>query len=232
MQFNALVYTEDAGRYHVTVPDLPGLHAEGLSADDALQHAQSALTTHLQALINEGVELPHPTRMINIKKHIPEGAEYSAIVFDIDLDGIVNPVERINVAFRRLTLEMVDGKAESLGMNRSEFLAFAAANTDGYVAQHFGSAYFVKDGRGKNRTNEERKVSLGAVLNTFPHHRKTWFPNPPTFGGVKPTNQVSPYRHVVIEVSPGIEFRGFSKPGFWILEGVSPEEFERLMPRA
>ena len=45
---------QDEGGYHVYAPDLPGLHTEGDSLDEATANAQEALELYVEGLREEG----------------------------------------------------------------------------------------------------------------------------------------------------------------------------------
>jgi predicted RNase H-like HicB family nuclease len=42
------------GGYHVYAPDLPGLHTQGASLDDATQNAEEALALYVEGLREDG----------------------------------------------------------------------------------------------------------------------------------------------------------------------------------
>lgn len=48
---------EEGGGYHVYAPDLPGLHTQGNSLDDAIANAQEALELYVEGLREEGRSL-------------------------------------------------------------------------------------------------------------------------------------------------------------------------------
>lgn len=45
---------QDEGGYHVYAPDLPGLHTQGESLDDATAQAEEALRLYVELLRDEG----------------------------------------------------------------------------------------------------------------------------------------------------------------------------------
>ncbi|MGI8553457.1 MAG: type II toxin-antitoxin system HicB family antitoxin [Dehalococcoidia bacterium] len=47
--------------YVVIVPELPGCFSQGTTVDEALEHAQEAITGHLEALAITGQEIPEET---------------------------------------------------------------------------------------------------------------------------------------------------------------------------
>jgi predicted RNase H-like HicB family nuclease len=48
---------QDEGGYHVYAPDLPGLHTQGDSLDDATDNAREALELYVEGLRDEGRSL-------------------------------------------------------------------------------------------------------------------------------------------------------------------------------
>lgn len=46
------------GGYHVYAPDLPGLHTQGDSIEDATANAREALKLYVEGLRDDGLELP------------------------------------------------------------------------------------------------------------------------------------------------------------------------------
>jgi predicted RNase H-like HicB family nuclease len=48
---------EEAGGYHVYAPDLPGLHTQGDTLEDATANAQEALELYVEGLREEGRSL-------------------------------------------------------------------------------------------------------------------------------------------------------------------------------
>lgn len=53
-----LVFTPDEdGGYHVYAPDLPGLHTQGSSLEDATANAREALALYVEGLLEDGLSL-------------------------------------------------------------------------------------------------------------------------------------------------------------------------------
>jgi len=53
-----LIFTpEEEGGYHVYAPDLPGLHTQGDSLEEAVANAREALALHLEGLQEAGLSL-------------------------------------------------------------------------------------------------------------------------------------------------------------------------------
>jgi predicted RNase H-like HicB family nuclease len=48
---------QEEGGYHVYAPDLPGLHTQGDSLDEAVANAEEALDLHIEGLREQGRSL-------------------------------------------------------------------------------------------------------------------------------------------------------------------------------
>ena len=56
--FTIILYPNENGCYTVTVPVLPGCISQGDTREEALEHAQEAITGFLEALRIEGLPIP------------------------------------------------------------------------------------------------------------------------------------------------------------------------------
>ncbi|HYF23190.1 MAG TPA: type II toxin-antitoxin system HicB family antitoxin [Caulobacteraceae bacterium] len=112
---------EDGG-WGVWFPDLPGCVSAGDTADEAVREAEDALALHLEALIEEGIELPIARGIEQMD--MAEAAEAVGKV----LIGAEEPdlSERVNVMLPRSLLGRIDRRASEKGLSRSAFLAMAA----------------------------------------------------------------------------------------------------------
>lgn len=123
------------GRYDVTFADLPGCTASGANLEDAIASATEALSGHLEAMMNEGEELPAPSTYEECHKidlsyldkgeDEPEGVIYQYIVADIQKKKKAVPPVRINISVRQNLLERIDTVAKDLGISRSALIALA-----------------------------------------------------------------------------------------------------------
>jgi len=57
-RYRVEVTTDNTGWVSVTVPALPGLHAEAHTREQALQFAANAVTSHLKSLAETGKDVP------------------------------------------------------------------------------------------------------------------------------------------------------------------------------
>jgi predicted RNase H-like HicB family nuclease len=60
---------QDEGGYHVYAPDLPGLHTQGETLEEATEHAREALELYVEGLREEG--RPLDTGVVRRKLPLP-----------------------------------------------------------------------------------------------------------------------------------------------------------------
>jgi predicted RNase H-like HicB family nuclease len=53
-EFEFVFEPQDEGGYHVYAPDLPGLHTQGDSLDDAVENAREALALYVEGVREDG----------------------------------------------------------------------------------------------------------------------------------------------------------------------------------
>ncbi len=58
MEFSVVVHTAEEGGYWVEVPALPGCYSQGESVQAALEHTREAIALYLEALREEGRDVP------------------------------------------------------------------------------------------------------------------------------------------------------------------------------
>lgn len=125
VRYLALVERDEAG-FSVVVPDFPGAGTSGDTLEEALSRAEDNLTTHIDGLIGEKIDIPPPRSLETLKA-------------DTDLadDWVANPIvaavpvllperaERINITIDSGLLRRVDRAAELSGESRSGYVAQA-----------------------------------------------------------------------------------------------------------
>lgn len=123
------------GLYAVLFPDLPGCNSQGSNLEEAFSMAVEALAGHLECMADEGDAIPEPSSraeaMVKFREQVaaldmgalPEGTE----LYPVPSPELDAQVKKISVSFSKYKLDMIDRKAESLGMTRSGFLAAAAS---------------------------------------------------------------------------------------------------------
>lgn len=115
--YPALLEPTEAG-VGVTFPDLPGCTAFGMTDEDALLNAETALGLHVSAMVRHGEALPPATPLHELRgQRLP-----TAIVKAV----ISGKVLRINVSIDEASLAVIDQAANRLRLSRSAFLAKAA----------------------------------------------------------------------------------------------------------
>jgi len=58
MEYTVIVHKAEEGGYWVEVPALPGCFSQGETVEEALKNVREAIGAHLQALREEGEEIP------------------------------------------------------------------------------------------------------------------------------------------------------------------------------
>jgi predicted RNase H-like HicB family nuclease len=121
----ALAVHQEAGKYGVTVLDLPGCFAAGDSMDEAIEDARSAIDAHVELLIEGGEGLPE---VKSIERYVngPEFKDAVLAVIDVPVERYFGPAEKINITVPALTLKRIDEFAAQNGESRSGFLVQAA----------------------------------------------------------------------------------------------------------
>jgi len=62
----AIVHKDPKSDFGVSFPDFPGCITAGRNIDDAKDMAQEALTLHIQGMIDDGDQLPVPSKLEEI----------------------------------------------------------------------------------------------------------------------------------------------------------------------
>lgn len=117
--FPAIVERGDGPGYSVFFPDLPGLASAGDTLQQAAQNAEEALRGHLEAMAEEGLEIPAPRELDAIERD-PEVDEAARILVRAELRS--SRAIRVNVTLPEDLLRRIDERTK----NRSGFLAEAA----------------------------------------------------------------------------------------------------------
>ena len=122
----AIVHKETKSDFGVSFPDFPGCITAGKNVDDAKDMAQEALTLHIQGMLEDGEQLPVPSRLEDIISD-PDYANAIAYLVVSVPDAKPRTV-RVNVTVPEMTLKQIDVAAKKRGMSRSSFLVHAAQN--------------------------------------------------------------------------------------------------------
>jgi len=122
----AIVHKEAKSDFGVSFPDFPGCITAGKNIDEAKDMAQESLTLHIQGMIEDGEQLPNPSRLEEIMSD-PDYANAIAYLVVSVPDAKPRTV-RVNVTVPEMTLKQIDAAAKKRGMSRSSFLVHAAQN--------------------------------------------------------------------------------------------------------
>jgi hypothetical protein len=86
--------------------------------------AQEALTLHIQGMIEDGEQLPAPSKLEEIMadRDFADAAAYLVV----DVPDAKPRTVRVNITVPEMTLKQIDAAAKKRGMSRSSFLVHAA----------------------------------------------------------------------------------------------------------
>ncbi len=122
----AIVHKEAKSDFGVSFPDFPGCVTAGKNIDEAKDMAEEALSLHIQGVLEDGDQLPVPSRLEEIMTD-PDYANAKAYLVVSVPDAKPRTV-RVNVTLSEMMLKQIDAAAKKRGMSRSSFLAHAAQN--------------------------------------------------------------------------------------------------------
>ena len=122
----AIVHKEAKSDFGVSFPDFPGCITAGENIDEAKDMAQEALTFHIQGMLEDGEQLPAPSRLEDIMSDPDYSNAIAYLVVSVP-DAKPRTV-RVNVTVPEITLKQIDAAAKKRGMSRSSFLVHAAQN--------------------------------------------------------------------------------------------------------
>jgi predicted RNase H-like HicB family nuclease len=122
----AIVHKEPKSDFGVSFPDFPGCITAGKNIDEAKDMAQETLALHIQGMLEDGEQLPNPSRLEEIMND-PDYANAIAYLVVSVPDAKPRTV-RVNVTVPEMILKQIDAAARKQGMSRSSFLVHAAQN--------------------------------------------------------------------------------------------------------
>jgi len=122
----AIVHKEAKSDFGVSFPDFPGCITAGKNIDEAKDMAQEALSLHIHGMLEDGDQLPAPSRLEEIMTD-PDYTDAIAYLVVSVPDAKPRTV-RVNVTVPEMTLKQIDAAAKKQGMSRSSFLVHAAQN--------------------------------------------------------------------------------------------------------
>jgi len=122
MEYIAYLHKDRDSDYGVSFPDFPGCVTAGKTLDEASRMAVEALELHLQGMIEDGDEVPEPSKLDDI---VEDAAKNGAIAFMVSVDA-PDATVRVNITARESQMEKIDALAEAAGMTRSGYMVRAA----------------------------------------------------------------------------------------------------------
>ncbi len=122
----AIVHKESKTDFGVSFPDFPGCITAGQTVDEAKDFAQEALALHVKGMIEDGDELPTPSKLEDIMADADYVDAVAYLVVSIP-DAKPRTV-RVNITVPEMTLKQIDAAAKKRGMSRSSFLVHLAQN--------------------------------------------------------------------------------------------------------
>ena len=122
----AVVHKDPKSDFGVSFPDFPGCITAGTSIDEAKDMADDALSLHVKGLLEDGEDIPSPSRLEDIMEN-PEYSDSVAILVVSISEAKARSV-RVNITVPEDMLRKIDKIAKQRGMSRSSFLVNAAQN--------------------------------------------------------------------------------------------------------
>jgi predicted RNase H-like HicB family nuclease len=122
----AIIHKDPKSDFGVSFPDFPGCITAGTNIDDAKDMAQQALALHIQGMIEDGEQLPFPSKLEEIMAD-PDFADAAAYLV-VEVPDSKHRTVRVNITVPEMTLKQIDAAAKKHHMSRSAFLVHAAQN--------------------------------------------------------------------------------------------------------
>jgi predicted RNase H-like HicB family nuclease len=120
----AIVHKEAKTDFGVSFPDFPGCITAGQTVDEVKDLAQEALGLHILGMIEDGEQLPVPSKLEDIMADTDYTDAVAYLVVSIP-DAKPRTV-RVNITVPEMTLKQIDAAAKKRGMSRSSFLVHLA----------------------------------------------------------------------------------------------------------
>jgi predicted RNase H-like HicB family nuclease len=119
-EYIAVIEKEKNSDYGIIFPDFLGCVSVGKTLEEAKNMAEEALQFHIDGMLADGEDIPHPTSLDKIK------AKYKkAEAFLIVPTKIATKAARINITIDEKLLRKLDKYLNNVGENRSSFFANA-----------------------------------------------------------------------------------------------------------
>lgn len=122
----AVIHKDPQTDFGVSFPDFPGCITAAKSIDEAKDAAQEALELHIKGMMEDGDQLPVPSRLEDIMAD-PDCADAAAYLV-VSVPNVRPRNVRVNISVPETTLKQIDAAAKKRGMSRSSFLVHLAQN--------------------------------------------------------------------------------------------------------
>jgi predicted RNase H-like HicB family nuclease len=122
----AIVHKEANSDFGVSFPDFPGCITAGQTVDEAKNLAQDALSLHIQGMVEDGDQLPAPSKLEDIMADADHTDAIAYLV--VSIPDTKPRTVRVNITVPEMTLKQIDAAAKKRGMSRSSFLVHLAQN--------------------------------------------------------------------------------------------------------
>lgn len=122
----AIVHKDPKSDFGVSFPDFPGCITAGSTIDEAKDMAHDALTLHIKGMLEDGDNIPAPSKLENIVDD-PDYSDAAAILV-VSVSEVKPRSVRVNITVPEDMLRKIDYVAKKRGMSRSSFLVHAAQN--------------------------------------------------------------------------------------------------------
>ena len=122
----AVVHKDPKSDFGVSFPDFPGCITAGTTIDEAKDMANDALSLHVKGLLEDGEDIPGPSKLEDIMEN-PEYSDSVAILV-VSVSEVKPRSVRVNITVPEDMLRKIDSIAKQRGMSRSSFLVNAAQN--------------------------------------------------------------------------------------------------------
>lgn len=122
----AVVHKDPKSDFGVSFPDFPGCVTAGSTIDEAKDMAYDALSLHLKGMLEDGDNIPVPSKLEDIMDD-PDYSDAIAILV-VSVSKSKPRSVRVNITVPEDMLRKIDNVAKKRGMSRSSFLVHAAQN--------------------------------------------------------------------------------------------------------
>ena len=122
----AVVHKDPQSDFGVSFPDFPGCITAGSTIDEAKDMAHDALSLHIRGMLEDGENIPSPSKLENIMDD-PQYSDAVAILV-VSVSEAKPRSVRVNITVPEDMLRKIDNVAKKRGMSRSSFLVHAAQN--------------------------------------------------------------------------------------------------------